>query len=84
MRAKSSLSGKRVKRDPKFGATMQYAKWMGEASVIASGVYRQMDAGTKNRRLYQQLTGKALRLLREGKSENEIKGILASEANVLI
>lgn len=84
MRSKSSLSGKRVKRDTKFAITMQYAKWMGEASKIASGVYRKLYAGNKSRKIYQLLTGKALKLLKEGKNKNEIVELLYKEAEDLI
>ena len=40
-REKSSLSGERVKNDPAFAETMRYAKQMGNASKIASAIYRQ-------------------------------------------
>lgn len=40
-RTKSSLSGERVKTDPVFAETMRHAKQMGNASKIASAIYRQ-------------------------------------------
>ena len=40
-REKSSLSGERVKNDPAFAETMRYAEQMGNASKIASVIYRQ-------------------------------------------
>lgn len=45
VRTKSSLSGKRVKTTAAFRTTMQYAKRLARASVIASGVYRQLPDG---------------------------------------
>jgi hypothetical protein len=39
-RAKSSLSGERVKTDPAFAETMRYAQRMGSASTIASEIYK--------------------------------------------
>jgi hypothetical protein len=40
-RTKSKLSGERVKNDPAFAETMRCAKRMGNASKIASVLYRQ-------------------------------------------
>lgn len=40
-RQKSSLTGERVKRDPAFAETMRQATQMGNASRIASAIYRQ-------------------------------------------
>ena len=41
-RAKSSLSGERVKTDPAFAETMRYAQRMGSASTIASEIYKMI------------------------------------------
>ncbi|HLP37349.1 hypothetical protein [Lacibacter sp.] len=41
-RKKSSLSAERVKQDPAFVETMRYANQMGNASKIASTIYRQI------------------------------------------
>lgn len=41
-REKSSLSADRVKHDPGFAETMRNAKQMGNASKIASAIYRQI------------------------------------------
>ena len=41
-RAKSSLSGGRVKTDPAFSETMWYSRRMSEASKIASAIYKQV------------------------------------------
>lgn len=40
-RKKSKLTGERVKSDPVFAETMRHAKRMGNASKIASAIYRQ-------------------------------------------
>ncbi len=70
-RQKSPLTGKRVKEDPAFAGTMRYANLMGRASGIVKPIYADVPAGIKNRKLYQTLTGKAMRLLKEGSSEEE-------------
>ncbi|HVI44139.1 MAG TPA: hypothetical protein VM802_04700 [Chitinophaga sp.] len=66
IRLKSSLTGKRVKKDPAFRRTMEYAGFLATASKMASCIYRQLPPEQKKNALYRQLTGKALRLLREG------------------
>jgi hypothetical protein len=70
-RQKSSLAGKRVKLDPAFAATMRHANFLAKASVMAKTIYTDVPASIKNRKLYQQLTGKAMRLLQAGGSEEE-------------
>ncbi|PWV50575.1 hypothetical protein [Chitinophaga sp. S165] len=66
VRTKSSLTGKRVKRDPAFAKTMMYAGWLKQASKIASVVYQQMPSDERIYKQYRQLTGKAMSLLKEG------------------
>jgi hypothetical protein len=64
-RQKSSLDGKRVKKDPAFKETMRYAGLMAEASVTASAFYRLLPVEKRKRRNFQLLTGKVLQLLKE-------------------
>jgi hypothetical protein len=78
-RQKSTLSGRRVKQDPAFMKTMWYARLLARASVIASGVYRQLPEGKKERRLYRHLTGEAMKLLKSGKSRAEVILLLKRE-----
>src|SRR5690606_36623465 len=66
-RRKSTLSGKRVKRDPSFTLTMVYANIMAQASQLAAGVYRQLPAARRKHALYRALTGQAMQLLKAGK-----------------
>lgn len=66
IRSKSSLTGKRVKRDPAFARTMEYAGWLKKASVIASLVYRQLPENGRVYKQYRELVGKAMGLLKEG------------------
>ncbi|GAA0563607.1 hypothetical protein [Chitinophaga japonensis] len=66
-RRKSSLSGKRVKRDPSFTLTMAYANIMAQASQLAAGVYRQLPPARRKHALYRALTGQAMQLLKAGK-----------------
>jgi uncharacterized protein YbcI len=66
IRTKSSLTAKRVKRDPAFAKTMKYAGWLKQGARIASRIYRQIPADERIHKQYRQLTGKAMSLLKEG------------------
>lgn len=70
-RSASSLTGKRVKKDPAFAKTMRNAGILAEASKLASQVYRAMPAG-KQRWQYRVLTARAMKLLKQGFKEEEI------------
>lgn len=72
LRMKSSLTGKRVKRDPAFRRTRENAAQLGQASKLASGVYRRLPAEQRKRAYYRQITGEALRLLYGGKTVQEV------------
>jgi hypothetical protein len=71
-RMKSSLTGKRVKKDPAFRRTMEYAGLLGKASKIASALYKNFPDEKKEKGAYKKLTGSVMRLLKEGKTEEEI------------
>ena len=71
-RAKSSLTGERIKKDPAFKKTMHHAGLLAKASTIASSIYRKLLRDNRNRMLYQQLTGKAIKLLKQGLSEEDV------------
>lgn len=81
-RKKSSLSSKRVKKDPSFHETMKYAGLFAKASVIGSTVYQLLQKEKRGRKVYQQLTGKAMKLLKEGLSEKEVMSILKLKVRV--
>jgi hypothetical protein len=71
-RRKSSLGGKRVKQDPVFIETMRYANLLGKASVIGSTVYRCFSKERKSRIFYRKITVRAMKMLKEGWSEELI------------
>src|SRR4030095_6884031 len=75
-RTKSSLSGKRVKKDPAFKLTMQYAGLLACASKIASVVYKKLGAEEKSRKKYQEMTGKAMQLLKKEMDSETIMELL--------
>ena len=75
-RTKSSLDGKRVKKDPAFAATMRYAGLLGKASKIASSIYRSLPKEKKEPGLYRKLTGQAMLLLKDDKTTAEVLELL--------
>lgn len=67
-RMKSSLTGKRVKKDPRFRRTMEYASYLTIASKIASEIYSTLP---KQRGLYRKIVGMAMQLLKLGVEREE-------------
>ena len=82
-RRKSSLSGKRVKKDKAFARTMMYAGIMGQASALAAEVYRRLPKERKQHALYRQLVGKANGFLKHGEKEEEVKMKLEMECGLV-
>ena len=65
----SSLTAERVLNDPAFKQTMQYAGLLGKASRIASAIYRLLPE--REHGFYRELTGMAMRLLKQGRTGEE-------------
>lgn len=74
LRAKSSLSAKRVKTDPAFKPLMEDATRMKVASPLASKVYRALKI--KDVAIYREMVGKAKGWLKAGFSAAEIENNL--------
>ena len=75
-RMKSSLTGKRVKRDPRFARTMQSAHRLGRGSQLASKVYHSLPRAERVYALYKELKSMAVLALKEGKREAEVLALL--------
>ncbi len=65
VRTKSSLSGKRVKKDPAFKKTMTYARLLAKASQIASKMYKILPKEEKGIKVYRELTGAIMKELKK-------------------
>ncbi|WP_315817079.1 hypothetical protein [Paraflavitalea speifideaquila] len=72
LRTRSSLTGKRVKKDTAFRKTMMYAGLLAKASRIASAVYTAVPAHRKQHALYRKLTGEAMQWLKLQWQEKDI------------
>jgi hypothetical protein len=75
-RAKSSLKGTRVKRDPRFKRTMEWAERLAVGSQLASKVYRSLPREAQVYTLFCTLKSAAIGALKEGKGLEEVKGLL--------
>jgi hypothetical protein len=69
VRIVSNLTAKRVRKDPAFKLTMEYAGLLGKASKIASGIYRLLP--DRKHGFYRRLTGIAMQLLKQGRTGEE-------------
>ncbi len=76
LRARSSLDGERVKRDPAFKGFWQSGQRLKQASPLAAALYSQIPAGKREYAMYRVLTGEAIRLLKQGMEEAEIREVL--------
>jgi hypothetical protein len=79
-RMKSSLTGKRVKRDPMFARTMASARRLAKGSQLASKVYRSLPRAEQEYTLYKKLKSLAVLALKEGASEAEVLHLLQALA----
>lgn len=70
-RMKSSLTAKKVKTHPDFALTRMYAKWLGEASKLASEAYRTLPGEERKYELFCKLKKLAHRRVKEG-AEREV------------
>ena len=75
-RHKSSLTGKKVKRDPRFKRTMESAHRLGRGSQLASKVYRSLPREAQVYALFKELKRIAILAIKEGKSEEDLFALL--------
>ena len=76
VRTKSSLTAKKVKTSKRFARTRYYAGLMGKASKIGSSLFQALPARWRQSWMYRTFTGEAMRLLKQGKSEEEARQLL--------
>ncbi|HEU4555087.1 MAG TPA: hypothetical protein VFS25_19715 [Chitinophaga sp.] len=79
VRAKSSLSRRRVKRSPAFRRTMQYAEWLAQASHMASRIYRVFEKQQRKVQVYRAMTGMAINLLKTGMEAAAVQAKLVQQ-----
>ena len=75
-RAKSSLTGRRVKKDPRFARTMESAGRLALGSQLASRVYRALGKERRVYALYCTMKQMAILALKEGKGEAEVLAMM--------
>lgn len=75
-RSKSSLSGKRVKKDPNYERFRTYSGRMACASQTAGSIYRSLRKAEREVSLYRKMVSEGLRLLRAGCAEERLEETL--------
>jgi len=85
IRSKGSYkSAKHMRRNPKYKRTMQQADRFGEASQLLQEVYyRQLPKAVRKHGLYGKLTGMINSWLYQGKSKEEVQGLLMAHLQQL-
>jgi hypothetical protein len=69
VRMASSLTGERVKKDPRFALTRHYAGLMARASKIGSNIYKQLPVDFRQFWMYRAFTGETLKMLKTGATD---------------
>jgi hypothetical protein len=77
VRLQSSITGKRIKKDPAFKGFRNSSVRLRDASRIGSKIYRQLPV--KKHTIYREITGKAILLLKAGEKEDVIIARLTKE-----
>ena len=72
VRSKSSLTREQVLKNDCFAPSREWAGLLGAASTLASKLYCSCPPPLRNRNIYQQLTGRVMRLLQSGYSAEEV------------
>ncbi|GAA3950236.1 hypothetical protein GO495_23175 [Chitinophaga oryziterrae] len=77
VRLQSSITGKRIKKDPAFKGFRNSSVRLSAASRIGSIIYQQLPV--KKHTIYREITGKAILLLKAGEKEDVIMARLTME-----
>lgn len=73
MRSKSSLTGKRVKKDKRFLRTMHNAAVLAMASKYVTPVYNNLSEDWRCQDLQRKLVGVGVKLLHQGKTKEAVQ-----------
>jgi hypothetical protein len=73
IRSKSSLTGKRVKRDKRFRRTMHNAGILARASEWVTPVYNSLTEDWRCHDLYRKLVGLGVKLLHQGATKEAVQ-----------
>ena len=69
---KSSIDGKRIKTDPAFEAIRQSSGILSRASRLASALYKTLPPGSREKGMFNRLTGDVYLKLKAGLAESDI------------
>jgi hypothetical protein len=79
IRTKSSLTGKRVKRDKRFRRTMHNAGILAKASEWVTPVYNSLTEDWRCHDLYRKLVGLGVKLLHSGATKEAVRQAIWEE-----
>jgi hypothetical protein len=75
-RENGALTGKQIRNNPRFWRTMEFAAMFGQASKAVVLIYRALPKEQRKHGVYGKLTGKAMSLLKDGKTVEVVKELL--------
>lgn len=75
-RSKSSLTGKRVKKDPNYYRFRMYSSRMACSSATAAKIYRSLRNEERDVSLYRRMVSEGMRLLRAGCAQERLEETL--------
>lgn len=78
-RTKSSLTGKRVKKDKRFRRTMQHAAVMALAVKYVTPIYNELTDDWRCQDLYHRLIGMGMKLLHQGNTKEVVQQAMYAE-----
>ena len=79
IRKKTSLTKKRVMKDPAFARSRQAMAEFGVASRFCAAIYRLLPKKKKGKGIQQKMTGRARALFLEGHDEEKVREVLMRE-----
>jgi hypothetical protein len=78
-RENGSKEGKAFKKDPRRWRTMYYASLLAQASKAVVLIYRRLPEDQRKHGVYGMLTGKAMSMIKDGKTVEEVKHVLTKQ-----
>ena len=79
IRKKTSLTKKRVMKDPAFERSRQAMAEFGLVSKFCARLYRQLPKNKRGKGIQQKMTGRARTLFLEGNDEEKVREVLMRE-----
>ena len=79
LRGNGALTGKQFRNDRRFRRTMEFAAMFAQASKVVVLIYKALPKDQRKHGVYGKLTGKAMSMLKNEKTVEEVKEILIKQ-----